>query len=65
MIPCCEVEETEKRVVLNLLFLLPGPYLASSLEESRGWAATAGWCRISTGCQDPLPLAMLMASAAL
>jgi len=35
-------------VVLNLLFLPPGPYLESYLEESRGWAAAAGWCRIST-----------------
>ena len=36
-------------MVLNLLFLPPGLYLESCLEESRGWAAAAGWCCISTG----------------
>ena len=56
---------SEKRVVWNFLFLSAGPYLESCLEESRGWAAAAGWCRNSTGCQAPLPLATLMASAAL
>ena len=48
-------------MVLKLLFLSAGPYLESCLEESRGWAAAAGWCRISTGCWVPLSLAMLMA----
>ena len=56
---------SEKRVVLNLLYLSAGPYLESCLEESRGWDAAAGWCRNSTGCRAPLPLATLMASAAL
>ena len=33
-------------MVLNLLFLSE-----SCLEESRGWAAAAGWCRNGTGCR--------------
>jgi hypothetical protein len=52
-------------LVLNLLFLPPGPYLASCLEEAQDWTAAAGLCRINTGCRIPLPLAMLMASVAL
>ena len=43
-------------MVLNLLFLPAGPYLVSCLEESRGWASAAGWCRTSIGCRVPLPL---------
>ena len=34
-------------MVLNLLFLPAGPYLESCCEESRGWAAAAGWRRLS------------------
>jgi len=56
---------SEKRVVLNLLLLSAGPYLESCLEESQGWVAAAGWCRTSTECRAPLPLATLMASAAV
>ncbi len=41
------VDMPEKRVVLNLLFLSAGPCLESCLEESRGCATAAGWCRYS------------------
>ena len=54
-----------KRVFLHLVFLPPGPYLESCLEESRGWDTALVWGRISAGCLAPLPLAMLVASAAL
>ena len=49
----------------ELAVLTSGPYWESCLEESRGWAAAAGWYRICTGCRVPLPLVMMMASAAL
>ena len=52
-------------VATAMLVVLVGEADDLELAVGRTWRPVWGWCRISTGCWVPLPLAMLIASAAL